>query len=69
MHKIYKWSHLKKLKTLHIEDCNAIEDYEEIGKLSNLEELGLFYNEGEISLKTLTQLKTLRIGSHNTKWE
>ena len=72
LHKINKWSHLKKLKTLLIEDCNAIEDYEEIGKLSNLEELGLFYNEGEISLKTLTQLnqlKTLRIGSHNKKWE
>lgn len=70
LQKICLFSHLKKLKTLIIEDCNSLEDIELIGTLENLEELGLFYNKTLISegtLAQLNQLKSLRIWTAATK--
>jgi hypothetical protein len=55
---------LQGLQVLLIEDCKALPDLEAIGKLMNLEELGLFFNNTSIAEETisrLSKLKSLRI--------
>lgn len=65
------FQNLQFLRTLCIENCNLQNHLEDICSLTCLEELGLFYNNWDISEEFLMQLrkiKTLRIWTVNTKF-